>query len=51
MFAVVAVVFTILGLVGVLAASTALLWAVLFIALGVALGGWPFWGAPWRHTP
>lgn len=53
MFAVVAAVFAILGIVGVLSEDLAILWALLFIALGIAFGWWPFGGVavPWRRTP
>lgn len=48
MLAVVAAVFAILGIVGILPTGLASLWALLFIALGIAFGWYPFSGnAPW----
>lgn len=50
MLAVIAAVFAILGIAGVLPDGMAILWALLFIALGIAFGWFPFsGGAPWAN--
>jgi hypothetical protein len=50
MFAVVAVVILVLGILDILTFQLAVLWALLFIALGIVFGSWPFGGLPWRRT-
>lgn len=53
MLAVVAAVFAVLGILGILPGTLAVLWALFFIALGIAFGWYPFsGGAPWgRNNP
>lgn len=52
MFAIVAVVILILGILDILTFQLAVLWALLFISLGVVLGAWPFGGGlPWQRNP